>query len=158
MKRGEIYYIARRDAIGSETMKARPGVTVSNDTLNSTSEVVMVVYLTTQPKKELPTHVAIESTGVSSTALCEHIDHVSKVLIGDYCGTCTEEEMADIEAAMLAALGIERNKNITVAECFKLATEMTKEDRMLMEELQRVQAERDRYARMLDKLLGGMEQ
>lgn len=106
MKRGEIYYIARRDAIGAETMKARPGVIVSNDALNATSEVVEVVYLTTQPKKDAPTHVIVEATGCTSTAICEHIDHVSTLLIGDYCGTCSAEEIEAIDAALLHSLGV----------------------------------------------------
>ena len=114
MKRGEIYYIARRDAIGAETMKARPGVIVSNDALNATSEVVEVVYLTTQPKKEAPTHVIIEATGCTSTAICEHIDHVSTLLIGDYCGTCSAEEMRAINAALVQSLGIEVERETPV--------------------------------------------
>lgn len=106
MKRGEIYYIARRDTIGAETAKARPAVIVSNDALNATSEVVEVVYLTTQPKKEMPTHVEIKATGCESTALCEHIDHVSILLVGDYCGACSAEEMDAINTALAMSLGL----------------------------------------------------
>lgn len=107
MKRGEIYYVHKRPTTGSEIAGARPAVIVSNDILNATSGVVMVVYLTTKPKKEMPTHATIEASGVKSTAICEHIDHVSTELVGAYCGTCTEEEMDAIETSMLAALGIE---------------------------------------------------
>lgn len=110
MKRGDIYYISRRDTIGAETMKARPAVIISNNALNETSEVIEVAYLTTQPKKDLPTHVVIRSTGRPSTVLCEHIDHISTLLVGDYCGTCTEEEMRAIDAALLASLGIREQK------------------------------------------------
>lgn len=148
MKRGEIYYIQRRDTIGAETAKARPGIIVSNDALNVTSEVVMVVYLTTQPKKEMPTHVAIEATGLQSTAICEHIDHVSKMLVGAYCGACTEEEMNAIDAAMLSALGIECQEGIT----------FTPNEWHLQVRLEKLQDERDRYAKMIDTLLGVIEQ
>lgn len=112
MKRGEIYYISRRDSliVGSEAAKSRPGVIVSNDRLNSTASVVEVVYLTTQPKKDLPTHVCLESTGVQSTALCEQIDHVSVNLLGDRCGTCTAEELQAIDRALLVSLGIDSPK------------------------------------------------
>ena len=106
MKRGDIYYIQRHDTVGMEIMKARPGVIVSRDRLNATSEVVEVVYLTTQPKKEMPTHVAIQSTGRPSTALCEHIDYVSIMLVGDYCGRCTDEEMAAIDTALMCSLNL----------------------------------------------------
>lgn len=106
MKRGEIYYIDRRNTYGSEIAKGRPAVIVSNNHLNATSGVVMVVYLTTQPKKDLPTHVPITSRSVCSTALCEQIDSVSTMLVGDYYGACTAEEMAAIDRALLVALSI----------------------------------------------------
>lgn len=144
MTRGEIYYIKRRDTIGSEMAKARPAVIVSNDRLNATSSVVMVVYLTTQPKKDEPTHVTIEATGRTSTAICEQIDSVSVDLIDNWLGTCTEEEMAAIEDAMLAALGIELEEGAeeeTVLHIDAVA-------------LVKARAERDAYKGIVDKLLG----
>ena len=106
MRRGEIYYISHRDGVGSEIAKARPGVIVSHDALNRTSEVVEVVYLTTQPKKNLPTHAEIMATGRPSVALCEQIDHVSVQLVGDYCGTCSAKEMDAINAAPMHSLSL----------------------------------------------------
>ena len=147
MKRGDIYYIARRDTVGAETMKARPAVIVSNDKLNATSEVVEVVYLTTQPKKEMNTHAVIKATGVTSTALCEHIDHVSILLVGDYCGRCTAEEMAAIDAALLASLGLTRPKEqIAVNPADEKVAE-------IVIEYAKACAERDAYKGILDKLL-----
>lgn len=106
MKRGEIYYIQRRDTVGTEIMKSRPGIIVSTNGLNATAKTVEVVYLTTAPKKVLPTHVTIESTGRPSTALCEHIDYVSILLVGDYCGRCTDEEMDAIDTALMHSLSL----------------------------------------------------
>ena len=106
MKRGEIYFIAHRSTIGSEIAKGRPAIIVSNDALNATSDVVEVVFLTTKPKKELPTHVTINATGIPSTALCEQVNSVSKALVGDYFGRCTEEEMREISVALMRSLGL----------------------------------------------------
>lgn len=106
MKRGEIYYISHRNTIGSEIAKGRPAIIVSNDALNATSDVIEVVFLTTQPKKELPCHVSINATGITSTALCEQVTTVSKTLVGDYFGRCTEGEMAEIGLAMIRSLGL----------------------------------------------------
>ena len=106
MKRGDIYFIANRNTVGGEITKARPAVIVSNDTLNATSNVVEVVYLTTQPKREMFTHVELNATGRPSTALCEQIDTVSKSLVGDYCGRCSERNMADIDHALRESLGL----------------------------------------------------
>ena len=149
MKRGEIYYISQRPTTGSETAGARPAVIVSNDVLNATSGVVLVVYLTTKPKKEMPTHVIIHATGVASTAICEHIDHVSTELIGDYRGTCTEEELGAIEDAMLAALGIEL-ADAEPASDPDAITDLAK----ACHDLIKACAERDVYKNLVEKLTG----
>ena len=78
VKRGEIYYISRGGYnTGSEQQADRPGVIVSNDKNNKNSQTLEVVYLTTQPKNELPTHCTIRSTGRVSTVLCEQIHTVA---------------------------------------------------------------------------------
>lgn len=106
MKRGEIYLIKRRDTIGAEITKTRPAVIVSNNFLNTTGDVVEVVYLTTAPRRDLPEHVHIHATGQPSVAICEQIDSVSRSLVCGQVGTCSEEEMAFIDAALLASLAI----------------------------------------------------
>ena len=65
IKRGEMFYISRGGASysGSEQHSDRPAVVVSNDKNNENSNVVEVVYMTTQPKTDLPTHVTVRSTG-----------------------------------------------------------------------------------------------
>lgn len=124
MKRGEIYYITDRYTIGCEIKGARPGVIVSNDIMNQTSNVVEVVYLTAQTKKALPTHAIVNATGRESTALCEQVDTVSTLLVGDYCGTCSEDEMLAIERGLLASLDLAKAK----AEDTKAATKLPVHD------------------------------
>lgn len=46
------------------------------------SNTVEVVYMTTKPKTDLPTHVYIESALRPSTLLCEQISTVSEERIG----------------------------------------------------------------------------
>lgn len=153
MKRGEIYFIKRRDRfnVGGEIPKARPGVIVSSDTLNNNSDVVMVVYLTTHPARSLPTHVCIHATGTPSTALCEQIDHVSTQLLGNYCGTCTEEELAAIERGMVKALDMEFRIDPTMNKAEP--QELSEGEKWMMKEVGKLQAERDRYAKVIDRLL-----
>lgn len=68
-RRGDIYYIANeRYRAGSEIRKDRPAIIVSNDVNNRFGNVVEVVFLTTSPKKNIPTHVTIRSTGRKSIA------------------------------------------------------------------------------------------
>ena len=108
--RGDIVYIEKRnDTIGHEQYSGRPAVVVSNDKGNMSSGTVEVVYLTTQPKHDIPTHVQIRSTGRLSTALCEQIWTISTERIGNLIGSVTEEEMAALEEAILISLGVTQN-------------------------------------------------
>lgn len=78
MKRGEVYYIKHGGVqTGSEMYSGRPGIIVSDNHLNNTSTVVEVVYLTTRPKTDLPTHTVITSCPQVSTSLCEQISSVA---------------------------------------------------------------------------------
>ena len=90
MKRGEIYYIeSTYRETGSEQRGGRPAVIVSNDKNNENSEVVEVVYMTTKPKNDLPTHVFIRSALSPSTVLCEQVNSVSVKRIGTLIGKLT---------------------------------------------------------------------
>ena len=79
--RGEIYYVYPSSGVGSEQSAGRPAIVVSNDKANQHSPVIEMVYLTTQPKNSLPTHVDITSAERPSIALCEQIHSVSKFCI-----------------------------------------------------------------------------
>lgn len=107
VKRGEIYYISRGGYnTGSEQQADRPGVIVSNDKNNKNSQTLEVVYLTTQPKNELPTHCTIRSTGRISTVLCEQIHTVAVERIGKYIGVCTAQEMQNIDMGLMISIGL----------------------------------------------------
>ncbi len=105
-RRGDIYYIeAGGVCVGSEQKPGRPGVIVSNDLGNKHSSNVEVVFLTSQSKKELPTHVSVIYK-VPSTALCENIQTVSKERLGTFIRACSDNEMREIDNALLCSLGI----------------------------------------------------
>lgn len=103
IRRGDIFYIERSPCRGSEQWGGRPAIVVSNNSNNYYSRTVEVVYLTTKPKKDLPTHVAI---GNKSVALCEQISTVDIDRIKGYYGSCTQEEMEQVNHAMLISLGM----------------------------------------------------
>ena len=106
IKRGEIYYITFAPVVGSEQHGGRPGIVVSNNMNNAHSNTIEVVYLTTQPKKMLPTHTAITATGRDSVALCEQINTVDKSRVGLYIGELSAREMAAVEEAITASLAL----------------------------------------------------
>ena len=108
IKRGDIFYVSkgRSNSYGSEQEAERPAVIVSNDTGNYYAPVVEIVYLTTQEKKPMPTHVDVMCR-VPSTALCEQIQTIYKDRLGDYIRSCTDEEMQAIDKALMVSLGLD---------------------------------------------------
>lgn len=106
IRRGDIYYIDKVPVIGSEQRAGRPAIIVSNEANNRHSSTVEVVYLTTQPKADLPTHVTINSAHRSSTALCEQVTSVSVDRVRDKMGRLTEREMTQVDIALLISLDL----------------------------------------------------
>lgn len=170
MKRGEIYYIKSNcSETGFEMKGDRPAVIVSNDKNNARSGCLEVVFMTTQPKKNLPTHVLIrEDTARPSTVLCEQITSVDIGRFSDYMGTLTEEEMREVDKALAVSIGLpvpgetyaqEPELDDTAEEecpgCEDLL-QMKKEldaSKSAYNELLRVQAERNVYQQLYRELL-----
>lgn len=167
IKRGEMFYISRGGASynGSEQHADRPAVVVSNNKNNENSNVVEVVYMTTQPKTDLPTHVTIRSTGRISTVLCEQVYSVSTERIGTYIGEATDKEMENIDIALMISLQLD-NGIKTAKEYYKTIKEQQEEIDSLKKEIDkkianmtqtedtiRLQTERDTYKTMYEQLL-----
>lgn len=105
--RGDIFFV-RKDGktTGVEQEAGRPAVIVSNEKCNQHAHFVEIVYLTTQDKKRLPTHVEVLCK-VPSTALCEQIFSVSKDRLGEYIRCCTNAEMDAIDEALMISLDLD---------------------------------------------------
>lgn len=109
--RGDIFYITdSKYCVGSEQKGGRPGIIVSNDKANKSSPNVEIVYLTSQEKKPLPTHVDVICK-VPSTALCENIQTVSKERLGAFIKSCTTKELKNIDEALAISLGLSFPEN-----------------------------------------------
>jgi mRNA interferase MazF len=93
INRGNIFMVDNgcRTSIGSEQSGKRPAIIVSNEIGNHFSPVVEAVFLTTQSKASMPTHVGISSSARPSTALCEQITPIDVRRIREYVGICTKE-------------------------------------------------------------------
>lgn len=104
--RGDIFYFDKGFTTGVEQQGGRPGIIVSNDACNNSSDFLLVCYLTTQPKTDLPTHTTIMCEQ-PSTCLCEQVHTLSKEKMQRYYCTATPEEMAEIDKALITTLGID---------------------------------------------------
>ena len=150
VKRGDIVYIENHKKIMdfSAVQDAnRPAIIVSNDSGNKFSNVVEVVYLTSQDKKPLPTHCTVMCR-VPSIALCEQVCTVSKDKIGDFVRTCTDKEMKAVNECIKISLGLTDSATHDVP----IAT-TAPEAPVASEELIRLSAERDTYKKLYEKLL-----
>lgn len=164
MKRGEIYFITRGyDEEGSEQRAGRPAIIVSNDKCNENSTVLEVVYLTTQPKTDLPTHVDIRSTPKNSVALCEQVNSIFKDRFGDYIATCTDYEMMLVDAALHISLGLDCDapkKPKYMPEPATAPEKKTEIDSVLKTEIKMLEmdiikltAERDTYKALIERMV-----
>ena len=152
MQRGEIYYISVAPHTGCEIQAGRPAIIVSNHIINAASEVLEVVYLTTKPKRDQPTHVRIQSTGRDSIALCEQVSSVSKARFGNYIGYCSDEEMRLVDIALMNSLGIPGKETEQMNGDFAGFAAGIQEP-VKASELVHVEAERDIYKRLYEQML-----
>lgn len=158
MKRGEIYYIeSTYRETGSEQRGGRPAVIVSNDKNNENSEVVEVVYMTTKPKNDLPTHVFIRSALSPSTVLCEN--SISTKRIGTLIGKLTKSELTAVDSALAISLGIDfMDPKPAAKEAEHLLKEISKQPLQIVQqdpdiEKIKLETERDLYRNLYNELL-----
>lgn len=152
IKRGEMFYINRGGASynGSEQHSDRPAVVVSNDKNNENSNVVEIVYMTTQPKTDLPTHVTVRSTGRVSTVLCEQVYSVSIDRVGTYIGECTDKEMENIDIALMISLQLDGNIK-TSKKYNETIKEQQEEIDRLKKEIEQLQQEYDEQIEQIEQ-------
>ena len=145
--RGDVWFVEKFSSSGSEQNSGRPAVIVSNDMNNACSTVVEVVYLTTQPKTDLPTHVTIRSLGKPSTALCEQITAVYVDRLGNYYGHVSDEELSRIDTAMQVCLGL---NTYNTSEAPKTVIDPNP---AMVEDLTAAHKEIDRLQKLVDELM-----
>ena len=143
IRRGEIFYIARGGATnGSEQFADRPAVVVSNDENNKHSGVIEVVYMTTQPKTDLPTHVTIRSTGRISTVLCEQVSSVSTERVNNYIGQVSKQYNETIQRQQEEIDSLKREIEMLQQECDDRIAEIEQDAAVYAEENRKVDASR----------------
>ena len=147
VRRGDVYYINNnRGQRGNEIRKDRPAVVVSADFLNKHSGDVVVVFLTSQPKKDMSTHVTIRTTGRVSEALCEQPTTVSVERLNNRIGSVTDREMQQIDIALQIALKLDAGADT------KGYVE-NQSGGASREQMIRLEAERDTYMKLYEDMI-----
>jgi mRNA interferase MazF len=112
MKRGEVYDVNFEPAEGSEQGGIRPAIIVSNDLINGSSKVVIVVPCTTyrNGRRLYRSQVLIMAPDGGfdrdSVALGEQIRAISKSRISDRRGILSESALTQLDAALSIALNL----------------------------------------------------
>lgn len=166
--RGDVYYVEATYAVGSEQRAGRPAVIVSNDRNNRSSNTVEVVYFTTKDKPDLPTHVTVNATGIPSTALCEQVHTVDKQRLGNFCGTCTKQELQAVDIALLISLGLDygssyerTEEETTTEEVTEVSEEVEVDEEQAAGTVELIEAKANLsmmqklYADLLDRVVAG---
>ena len=112
VKRGDVVYLKRcayADAkVGNGRVQAgvRPMLVVSNDFGNESSDIALVVALTSKSKKHVATHAFLDTT--SSLALCEQIFTISQDDIVKKIASISKKEQQIIDECLKLSLGVSK--------------------------------------------------
>lgn len=112
IRRGDIWFVQPAPGpgggtVGNEMWSGRPGVIVSNDTLNQHSGVVQVVYLTSSDKRRpSTTHVVVHVGSKRSIAICNQVTNVDTSRLSQYIDRVSYPELRDIQNSIAFALGL----------------------------------------------------
>ena len=112
MKRGQVYYADLRPVVGSEQGGIRPCLIIQNDIGNVHSSNVIVATMTTQKKKDLPTHIAVSPEDycldINTTILLEQIRTIDKSRISSFVGRLSDNTMQKVDEALHISLALNK--------------------------------------------------
>lgn len=126
--KGDIFYIEK-----GKTGEKSPAVVVSATEVIEETGCAQVAWLTNKEENSSSTHAKVMCM-TPSVAICEKLSFAYLNRFGEYIRTCTEKEIQDIDNAMLATFGIERqNDNADCEEIRTLKKELEEKQREIEE-------------------------
>ncbi|MCQ2508509.1 MAG: type II toxin-antitoxin system PemK/MazF family toxin [Dorea sp.] len=120
-RRGFIYLANLNPIKGSEEGGTRPVLVISNNNGNHHSSILIVAPITTRGSHRMMlTHVKLQrrvkTLDGPAYVMLEQIRVIDKVRILDYLGSISQEQMADVEIALLISLGLLNIRIISLRE------------------------------------------
>lgn len=112
IRQGDVWFVEAAPApgggsIGNEMWSGRPGVVVSNDTINKRSGVVQIVYLTSSKRRHINvTHVPVYTNNQQSIAVCNQVTNIDTSRLTNYIGRITQNELQEIRNGISFTLGL----------------------------------------------------
>lgn len=105
-KRGEVYWVTFDPAVGGEIQKTRPAVVISNDAANEALNRVIVIPVTSNVQRFYPGEAKIRLNGEERKAMADQMTTASKQRLKSRLGHISNDDMQQIEYAVLLQLGI----------------------------------------------------
>lgn len=105
IRRGNVYRLRMDSGIGSEMAVSRPAVVISSDKGNQKTGCVIIVYGTSKPKYG-KLNASVTRDGKTIWFLGNQLATIDKSRLDAYLYTTTEDEMYDIEEAVLYGMDI----------------------------------------------------
>lgn len=110
IRRGQVYIADLGSGQGSEQQGVRPVLIIQNDVGNHFGNTVLVVPITSQMKKDMPTHMRISqgTAGLTkdSTALIEQMRTVDKSRLRHCIGVFTSDMMNIVNDKIMIQVGL----------------------------------------------------
>lgn len=112
IRQGDVWFVEAAPvpgggSIGNEMWSGRPGVVVSNDTINKRSGVVQIVYLTSSKRRHTNvTHVPVCANNQQSIAVCNQVTNIDISRLTNYIGHITRHELQEIQNGIAFTLGL----------------------------------------------------
>ncbi|MGE0470303.1 MAG: type II toxin-antitoxin system PemK/MazF family toxin [Nitrospira sp.] len=106
-RRGDVYWVALDQTIGSEIKKTRPAVIVSNNSCHTFGTRVVVLPLTSHVDSVYPVEAMVVLNGKPARMLGDQIRSVNKSRLRSRIDTLSHEELAVVDEAIRIMLALQ---------------------------------------------------
>jgi mRNA interferase MazF len=104
-KRYEIYFADLNPTLGSEISKVRPVVVISQDTMNSLLDTVVICPLTSKLHPKWRSRLQIICAGSEAEIAVDQIRTISKIRLKNKIDTLSEEQAAQLRRIVTEMYG-----------------------------------------------------